>query len=238
MKLRSAYAQRRLHGNDAVRFASRRDAGLRLGEAVSQLRLDPPVIVLGLPRGGVPVAYEVAKAIDAPLDVLTVRKIGMPGQPELAIGAIGPGGVVVHEPGAASFLSSLRPTFAQLAAAERRELQRRENLYRRGLPPLDIAGSRVVLVDDGIATGSTMVAAIRAARKLGAAAVVAAVPVAAPEAMPLVSAEADEVVALETPAILFAVGEWYDHFGQIEDIEVCGLLARAAHRHPFRPPRA
>jgi predicted phosphoribosyltransferase len=231
MKLRSPVAQRLLHGNDAVRFETRHAAGRKLGEAVSQLRLEPPVLVLGLPRGGVPVAYEVASAIDAPLDVLVVRKVGMPGQPELAIGAIGPGGVIVHEPGATA-------SFARLAAAERRELRRRENLYRRGLPPLDLAGRNVVLVDDGLATGATMIAAIRAARRLGAMSVTAAAPVAGPEALERIRAEADRVAILETPPILFAVGEWYDHFEQLEDIEVSGLLARAARRHPFTPPRA
>jgi predicted phosphoribosyltransferase len=219
-----------------MRFANRREAGRQLGEAVSRLRLAPPVLVLGLPRGGVPVAYEVAQVIDAPLDVLSVRKIGMPGQPELAIGAIATGDVVVQEPGAASFLPSLEPPFTQLAAAERRELRRREGLYRHGLPPLDLAGRHVVLVDDGIATGSTMLAAIRAARKRQAASVIVAAPVATPEAATRISAEADKIVILETPEILFAVGEWYDRFEQLEDIEVCSLLAQAARRHPFRPP--
>jgi predicted phosphoribosyltransferase len=219
-----------------MRFSDRRQAGALLGEAVARLRIPLPVTVLGLPRGGVPVAFEVAKVIDAPLDVLTVRKIGMPGQPELAIGAIASGDVVVHEPGAASFLPSLDPPFSQLAAAERRELRRREGMFRHGLPPLDLAGRNVVLVDDGVATGSTMLAAIRAARKRHAASVIVAVPVASPEAAARIAAEADQVAILETPEILFAVGEWYDRFEQIEDIEVCELLAHAARRHPFKPP--
>jgi len=219
-----------------LRFHDRRSAGELLGAAVSKLRLQPPILVLGLPRGGVPVAYEVASALDAPLDVLTVRKVGMPGEPELAIGAIATGGVVVHEPGAASFLASLQPPFPVLAAAQQRELRRREQLYRHGLPPLDLTGRNVVLVDDGLATGATMLAAIRAARKLGAASVAVAAPVASPEAAARVSAEADSTVFLETPDILFAVGEWYDRFEQLEDIEVSGLLARAARRHPFKPP--
>ena len=219
-----------------MRFSDRRQAGALLGEAVARLRIPLPVTVLGLPRGGVPVAFEVAKVIDAPLDVLTVRKIGMPGQPELAIGAIASGDVVVHEPGAASFLPSLDPPFSQLAAAERRELRRREGMFRHGLPPLDLAGRNVVLVDDGIATCSTMLAAIRAARKRHAASVIVAVPVASPEAAARIAAEADQVAILETPEILFAVGEWYDRFEQIEDIEVCELLAHAARRHPFKPP--
>jgi putative phosphoribosyl transferase len=200
------------------------------------MRLPSPLTVLGLPRGGVPVAFEVAQALDAPLDVLAVRKIGMPGQPELAIGAIAVGNVQVHEPGALPFLASLRPTFAELASVERRELRRRESLYRSGLPPLDVAGRTVVLVDDGLATGATMLAAVCAAHRLGAAQVVVAAPVASPEAMKLLSGEADQFAILERPPILFAVGEWYDDFDPVEDIEVCGLLMRAARRHPFRSP--
>jgi putative phosphoribosyl transferase len=161
----------------------------------------------------------------------------MPGQPELAIGAIASGGVTVHEPGAVPFLSSLEPPFHTLAAAERRELRRRERVYRLGLPPLDLAGRTVVLVDDGAATGSTMLAAIRAARKLRAAYIVAAAPVASPEAAVRIAAEADDTVFLETPEILFAIGEWYEQFEQLEDIEVNGLLIRAARHHPFKPPR-
>lgn len=219
-----------------MRFSNRRQAGALLGEAVGRLRIAPPVLVLGLPRGGVPVAFEVAQVIDAPLDVMTVRKVGMPGQPELAIGAVATGGVVVHEPGAAPFLPSLDPPFSQLAAAARRELRRREGFYRRGLPPLDLEGCNVVLVDDGIATGSTMLAAIGAARKANAASVIVAAPVASPEAAARISAVADQVVILETPEILFAVGEWYDRFEQLEDIEVCELLAQASRRHPLKPP--
>lgn len=224
--------------HDAFRFSDRRSAGIQLGAAVAALRLQPPVVVLGLPRGGVPVAYEVASAIDAPLDVMVVRKIGMPGQPEFAIGAIAMGGVVVRESGIESFLSSLEPSFAALAATERRELQRREHIYRSGLPPLQVAGRNVVLVDDGLATGATMLAAIRAARRARAASIVAAAPVASPEAAARVAVEADQTVFLETPQILFAIGEWYDEFEQLEDIEVCGILARAARRHPFKPPAA
>jgi predicted phosphoribosyltransferase len=216
------------------RFQDRHRAGALLGEAVGRAALPPPVLVLGLPRGGVAVAYEVARAIDAPLDVLVVRKVGMPGQPELAIGAIASGDVTVHEPGAAPYLPSLQPSFASLAAAERRELLRRERVYRMGLPPLNLAGRTVVLVDDGLATGATMLAAVRAARKLRAARVIAAAPVASAEAAARIAAEADDTVFLESPELLFAVGEWYEQFPQLEDIEVNGLLARAARRHPFQ----
>ncbi len=238
MKHLNPHAARAAHSHDAMRFANRRSAGIRLGEAVAKLGLKPPVLVLGLPRGGVPVAYEVAQAIAAPLDVMVVRKVGMPGQSELAIGAIAAAGVVVHEPNAVPLLATLHPSFPELAVAARNELRRREALYRRGLPPLDLTGRNVVLVDDGIATGSTLLAAIRAARRLGAASVIAAAPVAAPESLALIESEADQVVVLETPPILFAIGEWYDRFEQLEDIEVCVLLARAARHHPFSPPRA
>jgi predicted phosphoribosyltransferase len=222
---------------ESGRFANRRAAGIALGQALRQLHLAAPVLVLGLPRGGVPVAYEAAMALDAPLDVMVVRKVGMPGQPELAIGAIAIEGVVVHEPDAVAFLPAL-PSFAHLAARERRELERRERVYRAGLPPLDLARQHVVLVDDGIATGATMLAAVRAARKLHAAAVVVAAPVTSPEAAARLAAEADDVVFLETPRQLRAIGEWYDEFPQLEDIEVCELLARAHHRHAAHPAKS
>ena len=223
-------------GSDTGRFTSRRSAGVMLGQVVARLGMKPPVLVLGLPRGGVPVAFEVARILDAPLDVLVVRKIGMPGQPELAIGAIAAGDVVVREPLSLSLLPSPRPSFADLAASERRELLRRERVYRRGLPPLDLTGRTVVLVDDGIATGSTMLAALRAAHKLGAASVIVAAPVASPEAAARIADEADQMAIIETPQVLFAIGEWYDHFEQLEDLEVCELLATAARRLPFDAP--
>lgn len=224
--------------HEVDRFANRHRAGRRLGEAVAKLRLPQPVTVLGLPRGGVPVAFEVAQVVNAPLDVLCVRKLSMPGQPEMAIGAVAVGDVVAHESGATPFLPFLRPSFPQLAANEKCELRRRESLYRGGLPPLDIAGHHVVLVDDGIDTASSMLAAIRAAKRLRAASVTVASPVAAAEALRCVAEEADRVVILETPPILFAIAEWYEHFGPVDDIEVGELLARAARRHPFRPPVA
>ncbi|HTU67562.1 MAG TPA: phosphoribosyltransferase family protein [Steroidobacteraceae bacterium] len=185
-------SQNRARGRPNARFPNRRVAGAALGEAVATLRLPAPVLVLGLPRGGMPVAFEVAEVLDAPLDVLVARKIGMPGQ--------------------------------------------RERMYREGFPPLELGDRHVVLVDDGIATGATMLAAIRAARKLGAASVTVAAPVVSPEAAPRLASEADHVVFLETPPILFAVGEWYDDFDPVEDLEVWEYLSSAARRHPFRPP--
>jgi len=210
----------------AAAFPDRSMAGIALGRAVRKLKLRPPIIVLGLPRGGVPVAHEVARALDAPLDVLVVRKIGMPGQPELAIGAIATGGIIVREPGAEPYADGLGPSFEQLAQAERKELERRERTYRRGAAPLQLTGKTAVLVDDGLATGCTMLAAVRAARQLGARDIVVAAPVASDEAIAVVGGEADEMVILETPAYLLAIGYWYRNFNQVGDAEVCALLDR------------
>jgi predicted phosphoribosyltransferase len=178
----------------------------------------------------VAVAAPVAEALHAALDVIVVRKVGMPGQPELAIGAIALPNILVREPRVADELSEYDDlhdmAFERAASEERRELDRREQLYRRGLPPLDLSGKTAILVDDGLATGSTMLAAIGAARAAKAARVVVAAPVASPHAAALVAAEADETVLLETPP-LFAIGQWYGEFAQLDDREVCRLLALA-----------
>lgn len=213
---------RRLHG-----FQDRSSAGRELAGELQRLALERPLLVLALPRGGVPVAYEVARALDAPLDVMLVRKIGMPGQPELAIGAIASGGVVVHEGRIESEFPDIRSSFDRLVDGERRELDRREKLYRAGLGALELKGKTVILVDDGLATGSTMLAAVRAARKGAAGSVVVAAPVASPHAAALVGREADRVVMLETPASLMSIGEWYERFEQLEDAEVTRLLDRS-----------
>jgi len=213
-------------------FPHRAAAGAALAREMQQRSLRPPVLVLGLPRGGVPVAYEVARALDAPLDVMLVRKVGMPGQPELAIGAVASGDIVVHERAIEQEIPGIADAFDRIAAEERRELLRRERVYRAGLAPLVLKGKTVVLVDDGLATGSTMLAAVRAARAGGAAAIVVAAPVASPQAVQLLAAEADGIVILQIPAMLFAIGEWYDRFEQLEDDEVCRLLA--LHRRRAR----
>ncbi len=181
-------------------------------------------MVLGLPRGGVPVAYEVARALGAPLDVIVVRKIGLPGQPELAIGAIASGGIAVREHAAERYIDALDLPFEQLASEEHAELERRERTYRPNAPPLQLDGQTALLVDDGLATGCTMLAAIRAARGAGAASVVVAAPIASDEAAALVGGEADATVILKTPAYLFSIGQWYDSFEQVQDAEVCALL--------------
>lgn len=207
------------------RFQDRAAAGVALASELRGRAFPRPLIVLGLPRGGVAVAYEVAARLHAPLDVMLVRKIGMPGQPELAIGAIASGDIVVHEPRIEREIPGLATTFDSLVAQERRELERRERLFRKGLAPLELKRKTVILVDDGIATGATMLAAIRATRKAGATTLVAAAPVASADAADLIRLEADHVVILLTPASLFAIGEWYEHFEQLEDSEVSRMLA-------------
>ena len=204
-------------------FPNRRAAGTQLARAIRQRSMPAPSLVLGLPRGGVPVAYEVARALHAPLDVMPVRKIAMPGNPEVAIGAIA-GGTVVQDADPAAQIPAR--VFDDLLRSQRAELRRRERIYRRGLPPLNLRGMSVLLVDDGLATGCTMLAAIREARRLKAPVVVAAAPVASDSAEALVRAEADSVITLHSAAGLFSVGAWYEDFEQVADSEVCELLAR------------
>ena len=208
-------------------FADRSAAGAALARKLLQQNLHPPLLVLGLARGGVPVACEVARRLHAPLDVLVVRKVGMPGEPEVAIGAVASGNITVRDPEIAARADGFERMFERLAQEQRHELERRERLYREGLPPLDLHGRTVIIVDDGLATGSTMLAAIRAARQGGAATIVAASPVASAEATRLVGAEADRVIVLEVPQALFAIGSWYEDFEQLEDSAVCKLLERS-----------
>jgi erythromycin esterase-like protein/predicted phosphoribosyltransferase len=189
------------------------------------------VVVLGLPRGGVPVAYEVARELDVPLDVYVVRKLGLPGHEELAFGAIATGGVRVLNKELIERLHMPADWVEAIDAKERRELERREQVYRGERPPPDLAGRTVILVDDGLATGSTMLAAVEAVRQDDPARVIVAVPVAAPEVCHALEEVADEVVCVTTPQPMRAVGLWYDDFGQTSDEEVRELLARAR-----RPP--
>lgn len=213
------------------RFHDRQSAGRELAQALCKMKLSGELLVLGLPRGGVPVAYEVAQALGAPLDVLVVRKVGAPSQPELAIGAIASGGIVVHEPEAASYLHIPEAVFLRLVQQERDELERRECTYRAGRPRLQLQRQTVILVDDGLATGTTMLAAIRAARAAGAASVIAAAPVASNEAVALLRPEADQMLVLQTPPNFFAVGEWYERFEQTSDEEVQALLQNSQVEH-------
>jgi predicted phosphoribosyltransferase len=184
--------------------------------------------VLGLPRGGVPVAYEVARRLGAPLDVFVVRKLGVPGHEELAFGAIAPGGVRVLAEDLLARLDMPSEWIEAIDARERRELERRERVYRGERPPPALAGRVVVLVDDGLATGATMLAAVRAVREQGPARVVVAVPVADPDVCERLGSIADEVVCVSTPRPMMAVGAWYEDFAQISDDEVRELLARAS----------
>ncbi|WKX68818.1 alpha/beta family hydrolase [Streptomyces sp. XD-27] len=212
-------------------FTDRTDAGRRLAERLERLRDERPVVV-GLPRGGVPVAYEVAHALGAPLDVIIVRKLGVPYHRELGFGAIGEGGArVIHD----DIVRMSRAGKDELAEVERREeaeLDRQARRFRGDRPRLSLAGRTVVVVDDGIATGATAEAACRVARAQGASRVVMAVPVTSPSALGPLSAEADEVVYLSAPAGFAAVGEWYRDFSQTADQEVVDLLARAAAERP------
>jgi predicted phosphoribosyltransferase len=184
----------------------------------------PGLLVLGLPRGGVPVAAEVARALGAPLDVLLARKLGVPEQPELAMGAVAAGGVRVLHQAVVDALAIPPEMIDAVAAREGAEVARRELSYRAGRPSLDVAGRTVVVVDDGLATGSTMRAAVAALRAQRAARIVVAVPVGARETCQQLAEEADEVVCARTPASFHAVGQWYDDFTQTTDDEIRALL--------------
>jgi len=208
-------------------FEDREDAGRALAKALAAYRGAADCIVLALPRGGVPVAFEIAQALGLPLDVLVVRKLGLPSQPELAMGAIASGGAIVLNEDVLRFAAGRREDLEQVRRHEQAELERRERKYRGDRPPLAMAGRVGILVDDGLATGATMEAAVRSLRALGAKRVVVAVPVASTEALDRIEAVADEVICLETPPYFSAVGQWYRDFDQTSDAEVEDLLAKA-----------
>ena len=207
-------------------FRDRREAGRVLAEKLAAYANRPDVLVLALPRGGVPVAYEVARALGAPLDVFVVRKLGVPGYEELAMGAVATGGVRVLNDQLVERLGIPEHIIDAVAARERRELARRERLYRGGRPPPDVRGRTVILVDDGLATGATMHAAIQALRQQNPARIVVAVPTASPETCEEMKARADDVICAITPEPFHAVGRWYQDFSQTTDEEVAALLAR------------
>jgi predicted phosphoribosyltransferase len=208
-------------------FFDRQDAGRQLGRELSRLAGLDDVIVLGLPRGGVPVAAEVAEALRAPLDVFVVRKLGVPGQEELAMGALATGGVRVLNTEVVTALGIELSTIDAVAQREQEELERREHLYRGNRPPLALEGKTVILIDDGLATGSTMRAAAAALRQQKPAKIIVAVPVAAKATCRQLAGEVDQIVCLQTPDAFYAVGQWYANFGQTSDEEVRDLLARA-----------
>ncbi|HXG12823.1 MAG TPA: phosphoribosyltransferase [Gemmataceae bacterium] len=212
-------------------FRDRSDAGRRLAAKLLHYADDPNVLVLALPRGGVPVAYEVARALHAPLDVFLVRKLGLPGHEELAMGAIASGGVRVLNDEVVRALNIPDEVIDVVAAEEQRELQRRERAYRDDRPPPDVRGRTVILVDDGLATGSTMRAAVAALRRREPARIVVAVPVAAAETCAEFQNVADEIVCVITPDPFYAVGLWYEDFSQTTDEEVHALLQKAAAQH-------
>jgi putative phosphoribosyl transferase len=210
------------------RFANRGEAGAELASHLQHYAGRPDVIVLGLPRGGVPIAAQVARSIGAPLDVFVVRKIGVPGQREVAMGAMASGGALVLNEDVISWLKVPGPAIRDVIAEEQRELGRRERLYRGHRPPLAIAQRVVVLVDDGLATGSTMRAAVQAVRKLEPSRVVVAVPVGSAEACRKLKEAADEVICARIPRSFSAVGEWYIDFSETSDEEVRTLLRQPA----------
>jgi putative phosphoribosyl transferase len=214
------------------RFKDRNEAGRLLAEQLSQFADQPDVVVLALPRGGVPVAYEVAKALNVPLDVFIVRKLGVPGHEELALGSIASGGTIfINEP----FVKTLglpQESLDSLIRREEAELRRREHLYRGNRPPLELSNKTAIVVDDGLATGSTMRAAVTAIRKLDPDRVIVAVPVCAPQTREEIESDVDAwCICVRSPEPFYAVGLWYADFEQTSDEEVQELLARADAGH-------
>lgn len=211
------------HSRGHVRFADRRDAGRRLAERLLPLAVESPVVV-ALPRGGVPVAREVAVALGAPLDILAVRKLGAPANPEYAIGAIAEDGTRVIDPEAATAMSVDAEQLDRIVAREVAELRRRIGAYRDDRAPIELAGRTVIVVDDGVATGLTDMAALRAVRRRKPRRVILAVPVCAPESALRLRRHADQVVCLLSPPRLRGVGEWYRDFSQVSDEQVVAAL--------------
>jgi len=229
-----------LFGSGGPRFRDRRDAGRQLAARLDHLAAED-VVVLGLPRGGVEVAYEVATALDAPLDVVVARKLGAPQQPELAIGAIAPGASVLRHD-VIEMLGISDDEIRRITAREEARAEELERRLRHGRPALDLTGRTVIVVDDGLATGATATAAARSVRGRGPARVVLAVPVAAPESAEDLAAEVDEVITVMRPPDFHAVGLWYGSFPQVTDDEVEAMLderaaARGAHGQPAGPKR-
>jgi predicted phosphoribosyltransferase len=209
-------------------YANRREAGVVLAGRLAELKNRRDVVVLALPRGGVPVAYEVARALHAPLDVFLVRKLGVPGHRELAMGAIASGDVRVLNEDVVRWYRIPEEVIDEVAREEQGELERRESAYRAGRSPVEVSDRVVLLVDDGLATGSSMKAAVRAVRARTPSRIVVAVPVGAPETCRELATIADEVVCARTPAYFSAVGQWYRDFSQTTDDEVRQLLSEAS----------
>ncbi|MEO6969375.1 MAG: phosphoribosyltransferase [Chthoniobacterales bacterium] len=213
-----------------TQFRDRSEAGELLAAQLAAYANQPNVLVLGLPRGGVPVAAQVARLLNAPLDVFVVRKLGFPGHPELAMGAIASGGVRVFNSDVVNAFRIPDEVINAVTAAEFQELQRRERSYRDDLPPPEVEGKTVIVVDDGIATGSTMLAAISALRQINAGRIVVAAPTIAHASYDDLRTQCDEVVAVIVPAEFYGVGQWYQDFTQTTDEEVQRLLGQLRHR--------
>lgn len=220
--------------NEVMIFRDRRDAGQRLAARLEKYR-GPDTVVLAIPRGGVVVAFEVARLLGAPLDVVIPRKIGAPGQPELAIGAIGDN-ISVLDQHMIDYLGVSEQYIREEIERQRYEIERRSRLYRGGRPPLAIEGRTVILVDDGMATGSTTLVAVRSLRRRNPARLVLAVPVASHEAVARLRPEVDDLIVLETPDYFMSVGSWYQEFEQTTDEEVIDLLRRAEVSSGAQPP--
>jgi putative phosphoribosyl transferase len=216
-------------------FQNRMDAGRLLARKLTAYANRPDVLVLGLPRGGVPVAFEVAKALNLPLDVFVVRKLGLPGQEELAMGAIATGGVRVLNDEVVKAWRIPDKIVEEVTKEETEELERRELLYRSDRPALDVGGHTVILVDDGIATGMTMFAAIAALQQQGPERIIVAVPVAAPETCAELREKVTEVVCLMMPSEFYAISLWYKDFSQTSNEEVRDLLKQSLHKPSSAP---
>jgi putative phosphoribosyl transferase len=220
------------------RFANRMEAGKVLAQRLRHYAGRHDVTVLALPRGGVPVGFAVARELQAPLDVLLVRKLGVPGHPEYAFGAVASGGLHVLQQDVIDTLDIPPQVVDSIMRRELQEIVRRDKLYREGLPPPQLQGRIAILVDDGLATGSTLLAGVRALRSVRPARLVAAAPVAAPEACRQLGTEVDEMICVRTPDPFYAVGLWYEEFEQTSDAEVCGLLAQARSERELRAQMA
>ena len=205
-------------------YRDRFDAGQQLAAALGEFAHCPETLVLGLPRGGVPVAFEVSRLLGLPLDVLVVRKVGVPGQEELAMGAVADGDVLVCNEAVIRTLGLSMALVRSLAEHKAQELAARQSLFRGGRPPLEVFGRTILLIDDGLATGSTMRAAVQSLRQRHPAQITVAVPVGSAEACEELAQLADRCICLQTPEPFHAVGYWYQDFGQVEDATVCALL--------------
>jgi putative phosphoribosyl transferase len=217
-------------------FRDRREAGRELARRLHKYSARHELLVLGVPRGGVPVAMEVASALKAPLDTFVSRKLGVPGQEELAFGAVASGGTRILDEDIVDAVGISESEIERIAARETQELERREQVFRAGRPPLDVQGKTVVLVDDGIATGASIRVAIAALRRMRPAEIVVAAPVIPLSTCERLRREADDVIAVHTPKSFYAIGEFYDDFSQVTDEEVIKLLRQAASKEPKDPP--